>query len=90
MKKYSTLKTELLKNPYIKEEYERLAPQFDIASQIIELRKKKGISQTKLAELVGTKQSAIARIESGNYNPSLQFLDKIAVALGVNVTLRLG
>ncbi len=39
------------------------------------------MTQKQLAEKIGTKQSNIARLESGNYNPSYQFLQKVAGAL---------
>ena len=48
---------------------------------IIERRLAKGLTQSDLAKKLGTKQSAIARLESGNYNPSLAFLNKVATAL---------
>jgi ribosome-binding protein aMBF1 (putative translation factor) len=60
-----------------------------IALEIRALREKKGLSQRELAERVGTTQSAIARLESGNISPSLPTLDKIAYALGAEVNLRI-
>jgi len=36
------------------------------------------------AELIGTRQSNISRLESGNCNPTLDFLQKIASAMGKN------
>lgn len=52
-------------------------------------RGKKSITQAELAELVGSKQPAIARMESGQVSEvSMDFLCKIAFALGVSVTIR--
>jgi len=48
---------------------------------IIKQRTKKGLTQADLAKKIGTKQSAISRLERGTYNPSLAFLKKIAKAL---------
>lgn len=90
MKTFNSLKVDLLNDPEIKRECNALAPQFAIASQIIEIRQKKGLTQADLAERVGTKQAAIARIESGAYNPSLKSLEKIAQALDVSLILKLG
>jgi len=42
-----------------------------------------------LAKKIGTKQSAIARFEAGNVNPSLGFLEKIAEVLGLRVNISL-
>ena len=79
---HDDVKRELLKNPEIKREYDELKSLYEIKGQLIELRNQLGISQKELAELVGTKQSAISRLESGSYNPSIEFLGKVAHALG--------
>lgn len=79
---WEDFKKELLKDPKVKKEYDRLGPEFAIISQIIDLRAKKKLTQKALAKKLGTKQSAIARLESGNYNPTLEFLQKTAEALG--------
>ena len=47
------------------------------------------MTQKQLAEKIGTKQSNIARLESGNYNPSYQFLQKIAGALDKKLSFAL-
>lgn len=75
------LETELLKNPVFKAEYEALEPEYELIKQIISARTEKKMTQKQLAEKIGTKQSNIARLESGNYNPSYQFLQKVAGAL---------
>jgi transcriptional regulator with XRE-family HTH domain len=58
-----------------------------LAFEIRALREKKGLSQRELAERIGTTQSAIARLEAGNVSPSLPTLDKVAQALGAEVSL---
>lgn len=67
--------------------YEKAGRAIRLAFEIRALREKKGISQRELAERVGTTQSAIARLEAGNISPSLPTLDKIAAALGAEVSL---
>lgn len=47
------------------------------------------MTQNDLAKLTGTKQSNISRFESGNYNPSLEFLEKVASALGKKIKIDL-
>lgn len=89
MKSWSALKAEWMKDQEFKKEYERLAPRYAIVSQLIEARAKKGLTQKELAQKVGTKQSAIARLEGGNVNPTLDFLEKIAEVLGCKLTIRL-
>lgn len=87
MKTFSEAKKELLNDPQVKKEYLALNSEYELITQIIELRTKKGLSQSQLAELVGTKQSAISRLESGSYNPTILMLKKISQAL--DSTLRI-
>lgn len=51
------------------------------AYQIARLRMQRGLTQKELAKLVGTRQSSIARLESGKQPPSLSFLHKVVEAL---------
>lgn len=81
MKTYSQFKREILKKREIKAAYEALGPEFEVMAALIKRRLEKGLTQQELAKRVGTKQSAIARLESGIYNPSLDFLRKVTEAL---------
>jgi len=78
-----------MKDPEIKAEYDRLGPEYEIIEAIIRKRLEKHMSQRELAEKMGTKQSALSRLESGTYNPSLAFLKKVAAALGSKVHISL-
>jgi transcriptional regulator with XRE-family HTH domain len=49
---------------------------------------KQKLSQAELAERAGTKQPAIARLESGRVVPRLELLQKIADALGMRLEVR--
>lgn len=62
----------------------------DVAGQLRSVRKSLGITQEILAERVGTKKSNISRLESGRYNPSLEFLVKVAEGLGKKVQVKIG
>lgn len=53
-----------------------------VVEQIIAARTEQDITQKELADRIGSKQGNIARLESGNYNPSIDFLNKIARGLG--------
>jgi transcriptional regulator with XRE-family HTH domain len=66
-------------------ELEKLEPGYQVAR----LRIKLGITQAQLAEIVGTKQPSIARLENGDSSPSLSFLEKVAEALGAEVKVHL-
>ena len=87
MESYLKFKKQLLKNKEIRKAYEDLGPEFELARMLIENRAKKGLTQTALAKKVGTKQSAIARLESGQYNPTVFFLGKVAKALDTNLLI---
>lgn len=56
-----------------------------IGKRIAELRKQKGLSQARLAELVSINQGHIARIELGKYSTSIDILAKIGYALGCRI-----
>lgn len=73
---------EALKDPEFKKAYDALELEYSIIEQVIRKRLDKKMSQKQLAEKVGTKQSAISRLEGGNSNPSIAFLEKVAKALG--------
>jgi ribosome-binding protein aMBF1 (putative translation factor) len=89
MKSYTKIKNQLLKDRIIHQEYRKLDAEFALAKTIIEKRLAKGFTQAALAHKIGTKQSSIARLESGNYNPSMAFLEKIAKALDTKVVISL-
>lgn len=80
--KFSEIKEMLMKDNEFQTEYEKLKPRYDIISQIIEERDRQNITQEELALRVGTQKSNISRLESGTYNPSLDFLTKVARSLG--------
>ena len=80
---YDSLKAKIFaERPEVKEEYDALAPQYEIIRAEIESRKAAGMTQKDLAERMGTAQANISRFESGSYNPSLAFLEKMAKSLG--------
>jgi DNA-binding XRE family transcriptional regulator len=79
-----TLLEKQLKNKQFRDEYEALEEEFEIAKKIIKLRQKANLTQKQLAEMAGTSQPAISRLESGEYkNLSLSFLRRIGKVLGV-------
>lgn len=83
MRDFEDFKKEMFaKDPELKKAYGYLEVEFSIITQLLQKRLDKGMTQKQLAEKVGTKQSAIARLEGGNSNPSVVFLGKVAKALG--------
>ncbi len=67
----------------------QLAPRYEVVRQLKDARKSQHITQEVLAQRVGTKKSNISRFESGTYNPSLDFLIKIAESLGKQIQINI-
>ena len=86
---FDDLKKELLKEEEFQCEYEKLRPRYEVISQIIEARIEQNMTQAELAKRVGTQKSNISRLESGNYNPSLDFLIKVAKSLGKELSIQI-
>lgn len=79
----------------VKYQDDEFAKQFDmeqerlkLARQVRQLREKQNLTQTELAEIIGTKQPSIARLENGHYWPRIDILEKIAFALGKHLEIR--
>ncbi len=77
-----------IKDPEFKTHYQEERQALKLAMKITELRENKGLSQQQLAELMGTSQQAISRIESGEYEGfTLKTLEKIAAATGMRIKI---
>jgi DNA-binding XRE family transcriptional regulator len=68
-------------------EFVAAANEMEPGYQIARLRIQRGLTQTQLAEMVGTRQPSIARLENGSSVPSLSFLERIARALDARIEL---
>lgn len=66
-----------------------LLTRYEAVEQLKSARQAQNVTQEVLAERVGTKKSNISRFESGNYNPSLDFLVKVADSLGKQVHIKI-
>jgi len=73
---------EQLKDPETKIEYDKLEPEFQLMCAIIEARKEKRLNQKQLAIKAETTQAKISMIEAGLSNPTIQTMNKIAMAFG--------
>lgn len=88
MTKFNDFLAEQLKDPEIKAEYDALEPEFSIMQAIITARKMSGLTQKQLAERTGIAQADISKLESGNANPSLRTLERLAAGMGKRVEVR--
>lgn len=72
------------------ESIQRWAEPFRVAQLIHDARTSAGLTQSELAEKVGTTQSVISQLEAADYEGhSLSMLRRIATALGSHVEIRL-
>lgn len=85
---FDTWEKEALKDPEIRAEYERQQPEFALIQAMLDARIKKGVTQKEIARRMKTKQSVISRLETGNANPSVRFLKKLAKALHTTLEIR--
>lgn len=85
MPKFEDWEAKKIKDPDFLAAAEELEPGYQVAR----LRLIRGLTQAQLAEMVGTRQPSIARLENGSSTPSLSFLSKIAEALGAKIEFKL-
>jgi transcriptional regulator with XRE-family HTH domain len=83
--RFEDWEAEKMANPDFATAAEELEPGYQIAR----LRIQRGLTQAQLAEMVGTRQPSIARMESGESLPSLSFLQKVATALDARIEIKL-
>jgi HTH-type transcriptional regulator/antitoxin HipB len=74
-----------LADPEVQQAYTDLAPRFAVVRQLIALREERGWSQRDLADRAGMKQPQLARLETGQVEPRLDTLQRLAAALNCNV-----
>ena len=86
--RFEDFKARLLADPEVRAEYDALAPEFEIASELLRARLRAGLSQAELAARMGTSQSTIARLESGQTLPSTKTLLRFAQATGSRFQIR--
>lgn len=91
MLSHKELKARALARAEVKDEYDKLEEEFALLDEFLKARAAAGVTQAEVAERIGTTQSAIARLESGNsrHSPSLATLRKYAHSLGCRLELRL-
>lgn len=85
MDKLDAIEKEMMQDEEFKDNYANLGPRFAIIRQVVESRIEQNMTQSELAKRMGTKKSNISRFESGKYNPSLNFIIKIADVLGKKI-----
>jgi len=82
MQSLAAVQRELLADPATRAAYKALEPEFETARELIAARARAGMTQSDVAERMGTTQSVIARLEAGRSAPSLRSVQRYAEAVG--------
>ena len=88
MDDWDNLKSELLEDPATREAYERRRPAFEIASKLVQLRSRTGLTQREVAKKACMTQPEIARLESGAIQPTWETIARVLGAFGAEVEIR--
>jgi len=79
-----------LKDPDFAMRFKKAGEAWDVALQLAALRKESGLSQKELADLVGTSQQQISRLESPSYEGhSLSMLRRVSEVLGATIHIKI-
>lgn len=84
---FKEYKKEVMKDPEFVKAYEDLQPEMDIVKAIIDARIKQNLSQKELSKLTGINQSEISKLESGERNPSIKLLQRLADGMGLTLKI---
>lgn len=76
-----------MKDAAFRKEWEALQPEMAIMKAMLDARKKTGMTQKELSEKTGIAQADISRLETGNANPSLKTLQRLAEGMGMTLKL---
>jgi len=76
-----------LADPGYRAEHERTRFANDVAIHVIRYRGEHALTQTAFGKLVGMRQPHVARLESGDHEPSLSTLARLSAALDVDFTV---
>ena len=85
--KFDDVLDDMLKDPEFKKEYDALKDEYDLIISLIEARNEAKLTQAQLAEKMGVKQSAVARIESGSLNLRYSTLLNYVKACGKKIAI---
>jgi predicted transcriptional regulator len=89
MKSLKDLKRDMLADPDTRAAFDAQAEEYAIARELIAARARAGLSQSEVAERMGTTQSVVARLESGKRPPSMRTVERFAQAVGGHLVLRI-
>jgi len=89
MNNFEAFIKEQLARPDVAREYYRLAPFYQLANQLLLLRKKRGLNQQELAAKADTTQAVVSRLENATVKCSLETVVRLAEAMDAVVEVQL-
>ena len=87
MTKLAILKNRLMKNPEFKAGYKKADAEYRVIEAFVAARTKARLTQSDVAQRLGTTQSSIARLEGGRTSPSWSTISRYADATGSEVRI---
>lgn len=78
---------EQLKDEEFKKEWDDSELEYNLVKSLVEARKKCHMTQRELAKVTGINQADISKIETGNANPALSTLQRLAEGMGMALRL---
>jgi ribosome-binding protein aMBF1 (putative translation factor) len=88
MARISDMHQKWMKEPKYERAYEALEEEFFLASVVMDVRNRAGLTQEELARKMGTTRLVVARLESGRWHPSMRTLQRLAEATGSRLLIR--
>lgn len=89
---HDELKQKMLGNPQVKAEYDALEEEFALFDELLKARMHSGLTQAQVADRMGTKPPAVARLEAGGgsrkHSPSISTLRRYAKAVGCQLEIK--
>lgn len=93
MKTHKQMVESWMQDAEFRHEYDALAGEFALFDALLKARQAAGLTQAEVADRMGTKTSAVARLEAGGgsrkHSPSITTLQKYAEAVGCRLEIHL-
>jgi ribosome-binding protein aMBF1 (putative translation factor) len=84
---WEEIKAQRADDPEAQAGYAQARRAYEVGREVRRLREEAGLTQRQLADRAGMTQSVIARLEAGGTEPTLATLDRVAKALGLELTI---
>ena len=81
------LAEEQLRDPEFRAEWQRLAPARAFSDVLMRYRIDEGLSQREMAKRLGVSQPRVAKLESGEHNPSIDSIINVVRRLGIEFAI---